>query len=183
MRIGVDIDDVLCKTTELVHECLEKYSNDFGINELDVMNDEELKDNFFNIYREEIYRNAEVKKNCSNVLKRLRSKGNEIYLVTGRTRFMETSSYDIFQITEDWLKKNSIEADAIITSAHGETKADACKKYNIDVMIDDDPLNYQKITSIGKKCLLFDDHGRFALKKDYVTDWLEVEKEIEEMNK
>lgn len=183
MRIGVDIDDTICNTTELVHEHLEEYASNYNLDELDIMNNEELQDNFFNIYREDIYRNATVKKNCSNVLKRLRSKGNEIYLITGRTRFIQTSSYNIFQITEDWLKRNDIEVDAIITSAHGETKADVCKRYLIDVMVDDDPLNYQKITSIGKKCLLFDDHGRFALKENYVTDWLEVEKEIAKMNK
>ena len=183
MRIGIDIDDTICSTTEIVQDRLEKYSLEFNLNDLDIMNDEELKTNFFNIYMEDIYSNVLVKKNCSSVLKRLKEKGHEIYLITGRGRFFKTTSHDIFQITEEWLKKNDIDVDMMIAAAYGETKADVCRKYHIDIMVDDDPFNYKKITSIGKKCLLFDDHAKYALKEDYVTDWLEVEKEINKINK
>ena len=156
MRIGVDIDDTICRTTEIVHDRLEKYSEDLGINALDIMNDDELKENFFQIYLEDIYRNVEVKKNCVAVLKRLRSKGNEIYLITARGTSFSTTSQNVFQITEEWLKNNGIEVDAIITSAYGDVKAEACKRYQLDLMIDDDPFNYKKIIAAGCKCLLYD---------------------------
>ena len=61
MRIGMDMDDTICKTTEIVHDRLEKYSEQLNINPLDIMNDEELNKNFFSIYAEDIYENAEVK--------------------------------------------------------------------------------------------------------------------------
>lgn len=179
MRIGVDIDDTICRTTEIVHEKLEEYSDHLGINPLDIMNDEELKANFFAIYAQEIYRNAEIKRNVADVLKRLRSKGNEIYLITSRERKFATSDNNVFQITEEWLKEHGIEADAIISSAYGETRAEVCKEYNIDLMIDDNPYNYKKIVSIGKKCLLFDDREKYTLKQDYVSNWLDIEKYIE----
>lgn len=179
MRIGVDIDDTICRTTEIVHEKLEEYSESLGINPLDIMNDEELKKNFFDIYSVDIYENAVVKRNAQEVLKRLRSKGNEIYLITSRSNSFASSENSGFEITEKWLKDHDIEADAIISSAYGETRAEVCKKYDIDLMIDDDPYNYKKIISLGKKCLLFDDREKYALKQDYVRNWLEVEQYIE----
>lgn len=179
MRIGVNIDDTICRTTEMVQEYLEKHSEELGINPLDIMNDELLKEEFFNSHQDEIYEKAEIKRNAAEVLKRLRSKGNEIYVITSRKTSPNEKSQSIFDITENWLKKHDIEVDAIISSAYGETRADVCKKYNIDLMIEDDPYNYKKIISIGKKCVLFDDREKFVLKDDYVSNWIELEKYIE----
>lgn len=179
MRIGVDLDDTICRTTEIVHDRIEKYSEAIHMNPLDIMNDEDLKHGFFSIYLEDIYTNVEVKRNVQNVLKRLRSKGNEIYLITARSNSTVPTVKNMFQITYDWLKKNNIEVDAVILSAYGETKADVCKRYEIDLMIDDDPYNYKKITSEGINCILFDDRERYDLKKDYFTNWLDIEKYIE----
>lgn len=179
MRIGIDIDDTICNTSEIVQDRLEKYSETIGINALDIMTDDELKENFFNIYGEDIYKNVEIKSNVEEVLKRLRSKGNEIYLITSRSLHNPTTKENIFKITEEWLKNHNIEADAIITSAYGETRADACKKYDIDLMIEDNPYNYKKIVALGKKCILYDDREKYVLRDDYVTNWIEVERYIE----
>ena len=179
MRIGVDLDDTICRTTEIVHNRVEKYAEDENLNPLDIMNDEELKQNFFSIYLEDIYTNVEIKKDVSKVLKRLRNKGNEIYIISARRNDFVPTVQNVIKITEKWLKKENINVDAIIVSAYGETKADVCKRYNIDLMIDDDPYNYKKIVSVGKKCLLFDDREKYNLKQDYVTNWLDIEKYIE----
>ena len=179
MRIGVNIDDTICRTTEKVQEYLEKHSQKLGINPLDIMNDEILKEEFFNAYQDEIYQNTEIKRNAAEVLKRLRSKGNEIYVITSRRTSPKENAKSIFDITEEWLKNHDIEVDAIISSAYGETRADVCKKYNIDLMIEDDPYNYKKIISSGKKCVLFDDREKLLLKDDYVSNWIELEKYIE----
>ena len=58
-------------------------------------------------------------------------------------------------------------------------RAKVCKKNQIDLMIDDDPYNYQKITMDGTKCILFDDRGRYILEEDCLTSWLDIEKYIE----
>ena len=179
MSIGVDMDDTICRTTEIVHSRLEEYSKQLGINPLDIMNDEELKGNFFAIYGEDIYKNAEIKRNVSDVIKRLRKKGNEIYLITSREDNFKTTKISAFEITRQWLAEHEIVVDAIVTSVYGETRAELCKKYNIDLMIDDDPYNYKKIISMGKQCLLFDDREKYALKENYVTNWLDIEKYIE----
>ena len=179
MRIGIDIDDTMCCTSEIVKDRLEKYAIKEHMDPLDIMNNEELKSAFFSIYLEDIYSNVEIKKNDSEVLKRLKSKGNEIYLITARSNYFVTTVKNNFEIIERWMKEHNIEIDGIVASAYGEEKADVCKRYNIDLMIDDDPYNYQKIISSGIKCVLFDDKEKYELKDNYVSNWLELEKYIE----
>lgn len=177
MRIGIDIDDTICDTTDIVHEKLEEYSKMIDLNPIDIMNDEELRLNFFNIYLEDIYTNVIAKKSSVDVIRRLHSKGNEIYLITARTNGI----YNVEDITRKWLDKNGFIYDKLIISCYGITKARACKAYDIDVMIDDDPYNYKQITGFGINCLLFDDKAKYELKNNYVTSWFEVEKFIEGM--
>ena len=179
MRIGVDLDDTICRTTEIVHDRLERYAKSNNLNPLDIMNDEVLKQAFFNIYLEDIYTNVEIKRNVKDVLKRLKSKGNELYIISARSNDFTPTVKNVEVITEKWLKKHEIEVDKIITSAYGEEKSKICKENNIDLMIDDDPFNYKKIIAEGTKCLLFDDREKYNLENNYMTSWLEIEKYIE----
>lgn len=179
MRIGVDLDDTICCTTEIVHDRVEKYASMMKLNSLDIMNDELLKMSFYNIYLEDIYTNVEVKRDVCNVLKRLRSKGNEIYIITSRNNSIVPTVNNVVEIIKEWLKNNNIEVDGIITSSYGEGRGSSCKRHKIDLMIDNDPYNYKIISSYGVKCLLFDDKERYDIKNDYVTSWKEIEKYIE----
>ena len=60
-----------------------------------------------------------------------------------------------------------------------EKRAEIIKEKEIDWMIDNDPYNYRQVVSLGKKCLLFDDREEYALRENYVTNWLDVEKYLE----
>ena len=177
MRIGIDLDDTICDTTEIVHEKLEEYSETLNINPLDIMNDEELKINFFNIYLEDIYSNVRIKSGAGEVIRKLHNLGNTIIFITARSNGL----HDVVSITKKWLEDNDIIYDMLVTSCYGETKASACKEQSVDLMIDDDPFNYKQIGLVGIKCLLFDDRGRYELKGNYVTNWMDVLKYIEEM--
>lgn len=179
MRIGIAMDDTMCRTTEIVDDRLERYAKEEGLDPLDIMNDENMKKAFFSIYMEDIYSNVEIKRNVSEVLRRLRNKGNEIYIITSRSNDFVPTLKDVFEVTKDWLSRHNIDVDVIVAAAYGEDKAEVCKKLGIDLMIDDNPYNYKKITSLGIKCLLYDDREKYELKNDYVTNWLEVEKYIE----
>lgn len=178
MRIGIDIDDTICRTTELVNEKMEEYAKNNNMNVLDIINYDEEKNKFFEKCLPTIYREVVVKRHVQDVIRRLRSKGNEIYIVTGRSARKTPSIGNVAEITEEWLEKNGIEVDGIFSSAYGESKADVCKREKIDLMVDDDPYNYKMITGNGGHCLLFDDREKYDLKKDYVTSWLEVENYI-----
>ena len=140
------------------------------------MNDDVLSKQFFSENLEDIYKNVVVKREVSKVLKRLRSKGNEIYIITARNNEF-VKNVDL--ITKEWLKNNQIEVDKVIVEAYGEKKADICKENDIDLMIEDDPYNYKKIISKGIQCILFDDREKYDLKHDYMTNWLDIERYIE----
>ena len=179
MRIGIDLDDTICRTTEIVHKYLEIYSEKTHLNSLDIMNDEELKEEFFDKYIRNIYEEVEIKREAKKVLKRLKSKGNEIYIITSRRDRITKDGKTILEITEEWFNKNDIMIDKIILSGNGDKKALVCKNNSINLMIEDNPYNYKKISTIGIKCLLFDDREKYNLKQDYVTSWIDIEKYIE----
>ena len=183
MRIGIDIDDTICRTTEKVNEYMNLYAKDENIDPLMIMNYEDVKDMFFEAYLENIYTSVVVKRNAKEVLRRLRKKGNKLFIITARNNRMCSKITDIEELTRKWLSDNEIEVDGIFIDCYGEKRADVCREQKIDVMIDDDPYNYKMISSNKCKCLLFDDRERFNLKDDYVTNWLEVEDYIEKLRR
>ena len=179
MKIGIDIDDTICRTSEIVHQKLEEFGEKNTLNPLDIMNDEVLRKDFFEKYLEDIYRNVEVKKDVVHVLKRLRSKGNQIFIVTARNNGTSSHVTDVESLTREWLTQHGIEVDGIFISAYGEDKGEICRKNSIDLMIEDDPYNYKQIISMGTPCILFDDRGKYSLRENYMTTWLEIERYIE----
>lgn len=56
---------------QVVQEYLEKYSDLKNLNPLEIINDEILKQQFFNVYLEEIYEKVKPKKDVISVLKEL----------------------------------------------------------------------------------------------------------------
>ena len=179
MRIGIDIDDTICRTTEKVNEYMDLYAKDENIDPLMIMNYEDVKDMFFEAYLENIYTSVVVKRNAKEVLRRLRKKGNKLFIITARNNRMCSKIADIEALTKKWLDDNEIEVDGIFIDCYGEARAEVCREQKIDVMIDDDPYNYKMLISHGINCLLFDDRGKYDLKYDYFTSWLDIEKYIE----
>ena len=78
--------------------------------------------------------NIQIKENASNVINKLYTEGNNIYIVTARYPIGENS--DTYNITKEWLAKNNIKYIKIFFDA-GNTKLDICKKEKIDIFIDD----------------------------------------------
>lgn len=181
MRIGIDIDDTICRTTEKVNELMEAFAKEENIEPLMIMNHEDIKDKFFNKYLDDIYSGVVVKRNAKEVMKRLRSRGNQLFIITARSNDKSDEITDVEKLTADWLSANGIEVDGIFINAYGDEKARICKEQKIDIIIDDDPYNYKMISSNGCRCLLYDDREKYNLRDDYVTNWLEVEEYIEKM--
>ena len=175
MRIGIDLDDTICRTSEMVHEKMDEYSAKTNRDVLEIMSNELIREQFFNEYLPIIYKEVVIKHDVKDVIRRLRNKGNEIYIITGRK---QSQIPNIMQITDKWLEDNGIEFDGLFTSAYGDTKADVCKREHIDLMVDDNPYNYKTIVGNGGKCLLFDDRDKYDLRQDYVTSWLAAEEYI-----
>ena len=140
MRIGIDLDNTVCNTHEEVNKYKEKYAKDNNIDISEIKSNNDYHEDFFSKYMIEILSNATIKDNVSEVIKRLKDKGNEIYIITARSNNYISKRIDTLKPT-------------------------------------DDIINYEEITKVGVKCILFDDLNRYDLNK--ITNWLDLEKEIE----
>lgn len=156
MRIGIDIDGVLTD--------IEKWQLDYGskffskynkqiikfdgyeISEIFGVSDE-LDIAFWNEYIYEYATKEPARKFASEVIKKLKEEGNEIYIITARylTDRQTEDGEKMRNTVTNWLKKQDIIYDKIIFSP--EDKLEACIENNIELMIEDKVENIEKIAT------------------------------------
>lgn len=160
MRIGIDIDGVLTDIEQWQLDYgskfyFEKYGKEIQNNEgyetTEIFKvDSKLDDEFWTEYFKDYSINVDVRKLASEVIKKLKQDGNEIYIITARGSFLSHSA-SVMSIEEnknivlEWLRKNEIEYDKIIFSP--EDKLSICLENNINVMIEDKVDNINKIST------------------------------------
>ena len=160
MRIGIDIDGVLTDIEKWQLDYgskfyFEKFGKEILDNEgyetTDIFKvDSKFDDEFWTEYFKEYSINVDVRKFASEVIKKLKQDGNEIYIITARGSFLSHSA-NVMSIEEnrnivlDWLKRNEIVYDKIIFSP--EEKLSICLENMIDVMIEDKVDNINKIST------------------------------------
>ena len=160
MRIGIDIDGVLTDIEQWQLDYgskfyFEKYGKEIQNNEgyetTEIFKvDSKLDDEFWTEYFKDYSINVDVRKLASEVIKKLKQDGNEIYIITARGSFLSHSANVMLfeenkNIVLEWLRKNEIEYDKIIFSP--EDKLSICLENNIDVMIEDKVVNINKIST------------------------------------
>ena len=160
MRIGIDIDGVLTDIEQWQLDYgskfyFEKYGKEIQNNEgyetTDIFKvDSKLDDEFWTEYFKDYSINVDVRKFASEVIKKLKQDGNEIYIITARGSFLSHSANVMLfeenkNIVLEWLRKNEIEYDKIIFSP--EDKLSICLENNIVVMIEDKVDNINKIST------------------------------------
>ena len=176
MRIGIDIDNTLSNTHEIVNRLKEVFAKDNNIDIDEINTNNDYRERFFEKYMIDIFDKATIKDNASLVINRLHDKGYKIYIITARSNSFISKRINALEPTKKWLERHNIKYDKLITNVNHEEKAEACLKNKIDIMIDDDIINYEEISKVGVKCILFDDLNKYDL--DKITNWLDVEKEI-----
>lgn len=180
MNIGLDIDDTMTNSSELMIKYAKKYFNTTDeevINKLlhTKMSKEEVFD-FYNQYLPELMGKYELKENVKEVIDNLRIKGHKIIIITARGR---TIKKGLEEITKKYLKKHKIEVDDMI---FGEVdKAAICLENNIDIMIDDSIAILEKVKASGIKPLLFSSISNQTSDTniDRVNNWIELETYID----
>lgn len=157
MRIGIDIDGVLTDIEQWQLDVGGKFFSKFnksvlnkdGYEITEIFNvSDELDSQFWNEYLYEYVTKEPSRKYASEVIKKLKDDGNEIYIVTARylTDRNNEDGEKMRKIVVNWLAEQKIDYDEIIFSP--EDKKGNCKKYNIDIMIEDKVDNINKISSI-----------------------------------
>jgi Uncharacterized conserved protein len=180
--IGIDIDDTTANTSQELFAYLDKYGENINFNnplnnKLDIMrgklSTDELKE-FAKKYAKEIFKNAKIKQNATEVIDNLRSNGNKIYIITSRSN--RTMGEDITNVTKRWLKENKVIYDELFMDVF--YKKDFCIKNNIDVMLDDSIEICEELIDTNTRPILFTS----TINKDINTnvtridDWLKFEK-------
>ena len=156
MRIGIDIDGVLTDVEQWQLDCGGKFFsklnksvvNKDGYEITEIFNvSDELDSQFWNEYLYEYVTKEPSRKYASEVIKKLKDSGNEIYIVTARylTDRNTEDGQRMRKIVIDWLEQENIVYDKIVFAP--EDKLQICLENNIDVMIEDKVANIEKIST------------------------------------
>ncbi len=150
MRIGIDIDDTICSTFDFVLPyCCKYYGIDYNEAKEKKYSLEYLINNygyydFAKKYYGKIIPYVPLKKDVVKYLNKIKKRGHQIIFITARSN----RGYDNpYQLTYDYLVKNNIPFDELITDALEKDKA--CVDEAIDIYLDNDINNCIKTKAIG----------------------------------
>lgn len=174
MRIGLDLDDTVCKTSEGVNKLAKRYALEEGIEISDIFMKFDERKKFLSKYFVDIIRNAELKDGFKEAFERI-SLNNDIYIITARSDNFMPDGMRVDYVTLEWLEENDISFRGYYSHSYKEEKARICKENDIDIMIDDDFANYEALVEAGIKTILFDDKNMYPEVAGRVTSWREVE--------
>ncbi|MBE5819632.1 MAG: hypothetical protein E7310_02235 [Clostridiales bacterium] len=161
MRIGIDIDGVLTDIEQFTIDYISKYCVENNI-EYNIGNksydysktfniSKEIEMNFWNTYLEDYAIYEKARPFASEIIKKLKEDGHEIYIITARwlTNRDDDIGNKMREIVKNWLYENEISYDKLIFSkASKERKTDEIIENKIDLMIEDSPSNINELSNI-----------------------------------
>ena len=165
MNIGIDIDNVLSNfDEELLKEFMahDKELRNSGIVNKDAYITRGMfdwsKDEFNDFYYkniERIAKNLRVIDEAPEYIKKLREKGYNIYIISGRDNGEYSNPY---KMTKEWLEKYDIQYDKLILTDTFDSseKAKVCLENNISIMIDDSSRILLEVDKTKVTALLMD---------------------------
>ena len=175
MRIGIDIDDTITNTTYDTDICALEYDESLKIDKSKYNFDERYHwnnmkcDDFWCKYVDRVMRNTSLREKSNYFINKLYDEGNTIYFITSRNNLY---SPNVINITETYLKKHHIKYDKLITSA--EYKGETCKKYEIDLMIDDSPYQAKDLEKYGINYILVSNDYNKDIDCKKFLNWEEI---------
>lgn len=191
MRIGIDIDNTITDTLEILKEYCKMYNETVVKRNLKMHEDggtsynlydwtEEENLDFCIKYLEEIVLQAKVKENAKNIIQKLKNEGNEIYIISSRAKPMFKTP---FETTEKFLRENEIVFHKLLVGKI--EKKSSCIENKFDVLIEDEPKYIMQMSSFipviafdeiyNKKCI-----GNNIIK---VNNWNEIYINIKKIEK
>ncbi len=166
MNIGIDIDDTIANTYDILFNYAQNYTiNEIGKEIKDVNRNSvthmycttfhnwniEEENAFLDKYYEKTVLKVQPKIYAVENIKKLKENGNKIYLITAR--FL-AENFDVEKSTKDWLKKYDIPYDDLILNS--QNKVNVAKENHIDIFIDDSIKNCTEMTHAGIKTYIMD---------------------------
>ncbi|HPT70395.1 MAG TPA: hypothetical protein PKW50_09625 [Syntrophomonas sp.] len=185
MIIGIDIDNTITHTTEMILHYAQMFGREQGLNTTpdlryyyleDVLGwDKRVADDFLDNYLGRIYTNMQPKDQAVEVIRELK-KQHELILITSRNQKFPA----VEEVTKNWLKQHGVQYDRLIlnktSNMHFFSKLDACLENGVEVMIED---HYELVSEISPHLpvIMFEYPYNRHLKNDNiipVNHWREV---------
>lgn len=161
MRIGIDIDGVLTDRERFVMDYISKYCvennieyniGDSNYEDCKTFNiSKEQENDFWNKYLEYYSINEKARPFASEIIKKLKEDGHEIYIITARwlTNRDDNIGNKMREIVKNWLYENKILYDKLIFSkASNERKSQEIIENKIDLIIEDSPNNINELSKV-----------------------------------
>ena len=187
MVLGIDMDDTICSTNELIIEVADKYDKETlggtGVKDINAYEftemmgwEKDMKGKFFADRLEYIMTNSPIKEGAHEVINYLHDIGWKIIIISFRKdKYLK----DPFKLTKDWLDRNDIHYDKIYVNTG--TKTDECIENDVTLFIDDKESHCEDVSSAGIDVLLFTNAYNHDEKRfDRVDNWYQVKDYIKE---
>ncbi len=172
MTIGLDIDNTLVHSTDMINEFYKNYPDKHEGNCYKEMPERERK-KFLDIYLLELFEKVQLMDKVKEVFEYLHSKNHRIVIIT-RRGYEEPE--EIKKITIDYFKRHNLKYHEIYFSAIN--KGEICQKEKVDLFVDDHILNLISSEQYGTKAIKFGGNPDTRFKTVYNWDQLfEVIKE------
>ncbi|MCI8272680.1 MAG: hypothetical protein HFJ55_01175 [Clostridia bacterium] len=198
MKIGIDIDDTTFLTVKSMLKYADIYEEEisgvptnrdsFGLikNRYYLKHlygwDEKTKYDFFDKYYKNVLEECTMLPNADKVIQNLKKEGNIIHFITAR--LMNIKGCDTEAITRRSLENFNIPYDSL--DLHVSDKLEFCKKFKIDILIEDSYETCKELMSNGIKSILMTTKMNSDIEdKDIVrtNNWNEIYEEIQKYNK
>lgn len=166
MIIGIDIDDTTVVTVKSMVKYGDKYDTEVLGREAKKDNLGQIKDRyymkalygwteeekfaFFDMYYKDVLEECYPLPSAVEVINKLKDEGNEIVFITAR--LTNVKNCDTESITKSTLEKYNIPYDRLIMNV--DNKLEFCKKYGVEVFIDDSFETCLGLSSEGIKSYL-----------------------------
>ena len=150
MVIGIDMDDTICSTNELIIEVADKYDKEVlggsGVKDetayefTEMMGwPEGMKGQFFKDRLEYIMAHSPIKPHAKEIINRLHDEGNKIIIISFRKDKYLTDPY---KLTEDWLNDNGVFYDKLFVNT--ESHCEDVSNVGIDVLLFTNAYNHDE---------------------------------------
>lgn len=185
MNIGIDIDNTITNTREIILDYVRRFDQENGIKTVVDLShysldkslgwDTKLINRFLNTYLADIYTCVRPKPNAIEVIKDLHQ-CHSIILITSRNQ----RDQSITESTLEWLSRYQLSYDKLVMNntenMHHFSKLKACLENHVDLMIED---HHDLSLELSEKIpvLMFDYPYNNHLDVTNITrvkDWLEV---------
>lgn len=197
MRIGIDIDDTIANTFELIAQNALKYTRE-KINPNFEVSKNAGKTITMQPYKEmfdwtdeqdkafweannfgEYILSVPIKEDAAKVIERL-YENNEIYIITARSP--EKLGEKAGELTKKWLEMNKIKYHHLYMSA--EEKIGICLENKIDIFIDDAYHHCKKMSQNNIKAFMMCSEMNKGIEDDsicIVHNWKEIDEKLKDM--